>query len=453
MSRQHIQLRRLAFICFLIALATFSSFDFALHTRPPRSVRSFPLSRHAARSNPVGNIVDNDATDVHEFVELSLGEWRDIGVSRSSISASLDIGQRNDYGCFGITYFSSRIYTWGSEADARSGFPGPLFRSRRYHVLYTLRNITQTLGDRLGNFEAVFCLGDCVVSQKFFNLARHLGDVYPLNPDPLPVFSIVKCQGSMNIPFPIWDEATGLFSSWNSEIDKLIEGAARVPWEERKSQAVFRGGQRTCVLYSNISRQERGRTFYTATPQQPEEAKRCGRTALMYQALRSKENFLFNVSMTSGYPISMFGFDILRDEDQPQMLTTQEHEAFKYIILPEGHCQWANRLRKHLFMGAALIMQVTQCIEPYGLRLEPWVHFIPVDYWFTNLTEAVLWGQNNQEETRRMIDRMHSYARKYVSVKGIFNFTGQLMLEYASLMQYNVTVRDGAREVKEDCLQ
>ena len=388
---------------------------------------------------------------IDEAIEISLREWQTVGVSRASVTAALGAGLQQDYGCFGVTYINSKLYTWGSDTDQRSEFPGPLFRSRRQHILLTLRNVT--VGNRIGDFEAVFCLGDCVTSQKFFDVSRHLGDVYPLHPDPLPVFSIVKCQGSMNIPYPIWDEATGPFTRWESEVGKLKNGARKVPWEERKSQAVFRGGQRTCVLHPKVGQLNDGRTFYEASPDDPEAAKKCGRTALLYQALRSAKRNMFNVSLTSGYSISHYAFNLNATEDVPRYLTTEQFEAFRYIIYAEGHCQWANRLRKHLFMGAVIIMQVTQCVEPYGLRLKPWVHFIPVDYWFTNLTEAVVWGETHQLEAQQMIERMHRYAEEHVSARGILHFIGQLMLKYSELMQHNITMREGAREVQENCAQ
>ena len=44
--------------------------------------------------------------------------------------------------------------------------------------------------------------------------------------------------------------------------------------------------------------------------------------------------------------------------------------------------RWADRGKMLLLSGAVLLWQETMCREWYTLLLQPWVHYVPVDYHF-----------------------------------------------------------------------
>lgn len=138
---------------------------------------------------------------------------------------------------------------------------------------------------------------------------------------------------------------------------------------------------------------------------------------MLYQALSSSRFDLFNISLTDGVDWKSFHHDLLSEPASPVFLTKSQQEELRYQIIAEGECQWASRLRDALFMGNVLIIQDYQCIEFYGIRLVPWVHYIPVDYWFLNLTEAVLWAENNQQAVHKMNAEKLAYAKQYLSPK------------------------------------
>jgi hypothetical protein len=286
----------------------------------------------------------------------------------------------------------------------------------------------------VGPFEATFCLEDCVMSEKLFSGLRHIGTSYPRLPDPLPVFSIVKCKGSMNIPFPVWDSATGVFEDWAARIEEIEAISKARPWYRRREQAVFRGGQRTCTYGRGTPNALPG----LETPPTDPRWKQCGRTALLYNALSSDFPRLFNVSLSDGYDFSAV---LPRPAAAPQRLTQEEQEDFRFVIYAEGHCQWANRLHNLLFMGAAILFQDTQCIEPFGMLLRPFVHYIPVDYTFSNLTAAMLWARSHTAEVRRIIRAQHRYAKRYVTPQAVRLYVQGLMTEYSKLMTYKVIPR------------
>ena len=76
-------------------------------------------------------------------------------------------------------------------------------------------------------------------------------------------------------------------------------------WRSRKSQAVFRGAQRTCVLYPKVGERKDGIPFYRVKVGDGEAAKKCGRNALIYRALSAARD-VFGVAPADGVKISSF---------------------------------------------------------------------------------------------------------------------------------------------------
>lgn len=391
----------------------------------------------------------DDARAINELVEYVLSPWRQRGgVYKVEVDAALAVNKTQDAACFMVQNINGQLYTVGS-ADTRPDGPvwnpGRLFRTRRENILQFLQRAVDK--KQLLNFEATFCLHDCVVSQSRSTSNSMFGTQYEYTPDPIPAFTVVSCIDSMNIPFPTWDYATGAFSKWQSKIDEIVSEASKHPWNSRKSQAVFRGGQRSCVLYPKVGTREKGVPFYRVLEKDGENAKKCGRNAMLYRALTSDSFRLFNVRLTDGVDVLKFGHKLRKLPDEPRFLRKSVQETFKYQIIAEGECQWANRLRQALFMGTVLIIQDNQCVEYYGLNLRPWQHYIPVDYWFTNLTDAVVWAEKNPDTVVEMNTAKQMYARRYLSPVNVDLYVMELMQRYASMLRYEVLLRPGAVKV------
>ena len=195
------------------------------------------------------------------------------------------------------------------------------------------------------DFETTLCLYDCVVSQcrdtkhNMFRAQREFVS------DPVAAFSVVSCVDSMNVLFPTWDYATGYFDTWGSKIDAIVAEVIAHDWISRKVQAVFRG-QRTCVLYPKVGECSQGVPFHRVTKGDGENAKKCGRNALLYHALSNESNRLFNVAaLTDGVDWRSLGHELRQPPDEPRFLSKSVQETFKYQIIAEGECQGANRLR------------------------------------------------------------------------------------------------------------
>ena len=386
---------------------------------------------------------------IDSLVQDVLLPWNARGVYRKDVTAAFDVNLKQDAACFIVQFISGELYTVGSpdQRTYRDGGwnPGQLFRTRRQNILKLIQRAL--LHGRMPNFEATFCLHDCVVSQRRDTKHSMFGTQYKFIADPIPAFTVVSCIDSANIPFPTWDYATGYFDDWDARVQELTEQAESQTWSSRKPQAVFRGGQRSCMLYPNPGVRKHGKPGYRVRSGDSENAKKCGRNALMYQALTSSRFDLFNVSLTDGVDWRSFNHQLLIEPANPVFLSKAQQEEFKYQIIAEGEWQWANRLRDALFMGNALIIQDFQCIEFYGMRLEPWVHYIPVDYWFKNLTHAVIWAENNPDAVMKMNKAKMSYAKQYLSTHRVEEYVYKLLSGYADLISEDITLRPDATRV------
>ena len=329
-----------------------------------------------------GTYDDDEATAIDAIVDAVLEPWRNVKIEKHMVEdAMYKVNEVQDAACFLAQHVDGKLYVVGEQDERPSRGkwnPGRLFHTRRRNALQLLQRAIDTkqkdgTTTTLGDFEATFCLHDCVVSQKADSTHGIFGGQYRKVLDPIPAFTVVKCVDSMNIPFPTWDYATGFFSHWGDKITAMRSTALARDWQSRKSQAVFRGAQRTCVLYPRVGERKDGIPFYRVKTGDGEAAKKCGRNALIYQALSSERHNVFDVALTDGVKISSFKHDELRrEENAPKFLNKTQQERYKYQIIAEGECQWANRLRDGLFMGNALIVQEQQCVEYYGVTLQPW---------------------------------------------------------------------------------
>ena len=428
----------------LLKVTTLVAFVYVSYSFSSASLASNKMFHAVKRTQSHDRAQERNHVDL--LVDEVLSPWFARGIGSSDISAAYHVNDKQDAGCFIVQIISGKLYTVGDpdRRDYSSGIwnPGQLFRTRRQNILKLIQHAATR--SNLRDFEAAFCLHDCVVSQNNRTTHNLFGTDLPFIADPIPAFTVVSCIDSANIPFPTWDYATGYFENWDKRVQELTQQARYHSWNTRRSQAVFRGSQRSCVLYPTPGVRNGGRPSYQVKAGEGEEARKCGRHALLYQALNSSRAELFNVSVNHGVDWKSFHFEVSTAPAQPDFLSLAQQEEFRYQIIVEGQCQWANRLRDALHMGTVLLIQETQCKEYYGMKLQPFVHYIPVDYWFQNLTQAVLWAESNQEAVRAMNAAKIAYAKQYLASARVHEYVLKLLRRYAGLLKDEVLLRPSA---------
>jgi hypothetical protein len=281
---------------------------------------------------------------------------------------------------------------------------GGFLRQRVGSILRVLLNFTRKYPNV--QLEAVFNVGD---------------GPFGMHPS-VPVFGFVSCENKKEIPFPIWDQANGPLERWDKKVELIRKNAEKYSWRLRIPKVVFRGGLRTCIPPSNST------------------SLVCGRELLVRKCLKRRELCDAVLSDTYDRKSTEVNLPISR-------MPMDEQEKFKYGIYTEGHFQWANRAKEQMFMGSTLLMQTTECKEYYTSQLKPFYHFIPTQYYFSDIFEVIEWANTHEMEIMKMRERMLSYAYSVLTQQKVEEYAFKLLESYSKLLRFPITRLEKAVEV------
>jgi len=291
-------------------------------------------------------------------------------------------------------------------------------RSRINEMIWLLSKMAEE--KRIHDTEFLVSIHDCVQTASAHHTYRGARFV-----ESSPSFTIVACNFSDNIPFPMWEgdlKRGGGYATWD---DKMRSYASDyVPWVEKKPRAVFRGGNRPSMLFGDKAEAD----LHCDT---------VGRSRLMH--LSQVHSNMFDVSI--GGKCGSRRFTLNR-------MSPDEHHRFKYIIYAEGNCFWADRLNRQLFGPSAIIKQETPCGQFYEPLLRPMVHYIPTDFYFKDLVYQIQLARESDPLIQGIVRNANSFAHNFLSLRGIEAYVEVLLYEYTSLLiKRDIVVEPGAREV------
>lgn len=293
------------------------------------------------------------------------------------------------------------------------------YRSRIKEMIWLLAKVAKERDTP--DTEFLVAIHDCVqtVSKKHTYRGAHYMESSP-------TFTIVACNFSDNVPFPMWEgdvQRGGGLRGWDVKMKEYGESHTG-SWAEKKDQAVFRGGYRASMYFG----------------EKKEAFSRCddvGRSRLAYLAQEHPE--LYDVSI--GGKCGKKGHTMSR-------LSEKEHHSFKYILYAEGNCFWADRLNKQVFGPSAIIKQETPCGQFWEPLLRPMTHYIPTDFFFTDTTERITWANENNDEAEKIVKNANEFAHNFLSLNGIESYVEVLLREYTKLLKVkHVQVERGSIEV------
>eukprot|EP00937_MAST-01D_sp_MAST-1D-sp2_P000358 g358.t1 len=129
--------------------------------------------------------------------------------------------------------------------------------------------------------------------------------------------------------------------------------------------------------------------------------------------------------------------------------------AYGFTIYAEGHAGWADRARLQLHSGSVLLMQEGPCREWYTLAMEPWAHYIPLEYHFGNLGAVARWagrgvpgtGARGARRARRLAAlrrRSAAFARALLSPRAIRRYADAALRGLARAQRYALQRHAGA---------
>ncbi|XP_075703373.1 protein O-glucosyltransferase 1 [Rhinoderma darwinii] len=239
----------------------------------------------------------------------------------------------------------------------------------------------------------------------------------------IPIFSFSKTSNYQDILYPAWTfweggpavwpiYPTGL-GRWDLMREELARAAERWPWEKKNSKGYFRGSRTSPERDPLILLSRESPNLVDA-----EYTKN--------QAWRSEKDTLGRIPA----------------KEVPLV----DHCAFKYLFNFRGVA--ASFRLKHLFLCGSLVFHVgDEWQEFFYHRLEPWVHYVPVNQDLSDVRELLEFVKANDEEARRIAERGRQFVSEHLRMEDVSNYWRSLLTRYSPLLTYRVQQEKGFQEV------
>ncbi|KAF9450823.1 glycosyltransferase family 90 protein [Macrolepiota fuliginosa MF-IS2] len=112
---------------------------------------------------------------------------------------------------------------------------------------------------------------------------------------------------------------------------------------------------------------------------------------------------------------------------------------FKYVLDVDGNA-WSSRFQR-LMVSNALVFKASIYPEWFLDRIQPWVHYVPVQVDLSDLHDTLaffrgdLYGEGSHHElARKMVENSRQWAQKFWRKEDMTAYAFRLMLEYARVM-------------------
>lgn len=250
------------------------------------------------------------------------------------------------------------------------------------------------------NFDLVLSVKDCCMSRG-------------------PVFSVTRCKGTEQIPYVQWNHVRdGPLTKWNQRMRTARKRALKRPWIDKKSAAIFRGS--VANKWSFDADGEEAMTRLNAS-----NWRKVGRTILAH--LADQHSSLLDVKLRyAREKIPDFPYE----EASEEMPMEQQAREFKYTVIVEGNCGWADRFKSFMAMGTVCLVQSTPCQEYYSWMAEPFSEYVPVQGTLGNLTDSIEYLRANDIMAQNISKNAMQFAEKYLSESAMRCYMVRLLQKY-----------------------
>lgn len=112
-----------------------------------------------------------------------------------------------------------------------------------------------------------------------------------------------------------------------------------------------------------------------------------------------------------------------------------DHLKYKYQILVDGNTCAYSRAFWQLFSDCLIFKQTSPNIQWYYNCLQPYIHYIPVAYDFSDLVEKIEWAKNHDKEAKKITDTANSFAQENLKKEDVYLYMYLFIHKYAELFQ------------------
>ena len=342
----------------------------------------------------------------------------------------------NILACVFVQVFNNSVWvTWDGTND-----PHYSWDMLRVEVVLNLLQDYLHLGHRgrrghnrttSSDFSFFYCAGDCPKTALDGRVRLALTSVVCDQSVSLPALQHLAAKSRD----PDWDR-------WQSYMDGMQQtyGNTGSTWDQRQSKAVFRGNLKHMSIACDGAECNSHVPYMMPSDYifiTPDIWQKYGRYKLLY--LRSQRPDLLNIAAPEyeypyhqrwNYTFNTTAFPI----DEPRSMSLEDQiKQFKYAVYAEGNCGWADRLKLLFLHGFLVFLQDTSCAEYYRFFFRPWVHYVPVDGKFNNLTAGIEWAQQHDAEAKAIAIRGQEHAFRVLNRHHVQRFMFDVFDEVRSL--------------------
>ena len=113
--------------------------------------------------------------------------------------------------------------------------------------------------------------------------------------------------------------------------------------------------------------------------------------------------------------------------------TFEEHWRYKFLIDADGN--GASQRYKSLLYGNSLVFRHRPIyLEFFFNWIQPWKHYIPLDFTFNDIFEHVTWAMTHQEDAQKVATDSTTFIRDHLRIEDVNCYIYRLLLSYAKLL-------------------
>ncbi|KAI0561626.1 Glycosyltransferase 90 [Gracilaria domingensis] len=129
-------------------------------------------------------------------------------------------------------------------------------------------------------------------------------------------------------------------------------------------------------------------------------------------------------------------------------LSLEEHLNYKYILDVDGGLG-SSRKRWMMLSGSVPFFQNSAVRQWYEPLLVPWLHYVPVDRWFRDLVENIIWARQNDHLAHDIAKNAKVFATRFLSDDAILEYLAVFLPKYSDLL---TEYKHGNESVPDPCV-
>lgn len=126
---------------------------------------------------------------------------------------------------------------------------------------------------------------------------------------------------------------------------------------------------------------------------------------------------------------------------------------FKYILVPIscGAYSTSGRFARLLAQsGSVILLQTSPFVYHFSARLKPWVHYVPVSYALSDLTEKVIWLREHDDLARQIAANAKAFADSYLRYEDYHCYVASALYTVGRLLNGSTAVTEPFDPVRAD---